>query len=125
MVRFIMISFAKPRAAMRKFTFHYGQIYYFPLPAVEYFHRKIYIPIWLDLLSVAAAVAEAVAEAEAGDLHSTMGRFIIMDTEYDFYVQLLFTFHYGQIYYKIYFYEYLQKKIIYIPLWLDLLSEIF
>ena len=59
------------------------------------FFLLIYIPLWLDLLS---------------------NGYSELDLDY-----LLFTFHYGQIYY----YEYQAKKIakeyIYIPLWLDLL----
>ena len=58
-----------------KFTFHYGQIYYKLFPLINQELTKIYIPLWLDLLLKLKRI----------------NRFCIV----------LFTFHYGQIYYAI------------------------
>ena len=55
------------------------------------------------------------------DLHSNMVRFI-MHEDADFVGEfLIFTFQYGQIYYKKYWKSLDKEKAIYIPIWLDLL----
>ena len=102
------------------FTFHYGQIYYIIVIYMNYSKREIYIPLWLDLLQIYLI---DVANNDK-DLHSTMVRFIIEDFIAFQKSKNLFTFHYGQIYYKS---EAITEKLIlkiYIPLWLDLLFQI-
>ena len=52
---------------------------------------KIYIPIWLDLLS--HGVKTTLLRLTY--LHSNMVRFIILKSLYDFPLPILFTFQYG------------------------------
>ena len=119
MVRFIILIFHNSACVKRKFTFHYGQIYYellngnaeallkaftFHYGQIYYTLEKyrtfgegrIYIPLWLDLLFVSGI-------APIPSLFA-------------------FTFHYGQIYYERCQDSKFQRKVIYIPLWLDLLQ---
>ena len=51
MVRFIIYRLYIYIENKPKFTFQYGQIYYKGLERVWKNDNKIYIPIWLDLLS--------------------------------------------------------------------------
>ena len=100
-----------------KFTFQYGQIYYFLTYHKSIYLPQIYIPIWLDLLFIIAPTFQGGAT----DLHSNMVRFIII---YDFPFPILnhlFTFQYGQIYYPFDFFRMESDIVIYIPIWLDLL----
>ena len=123
------------------FTFHYGQIYYKKLQNSMHFYRQIYIPLWLDLLFVTRDYAcdrimiyiplwldlLLVNITFDGDdltyLHSTMVRFIMGVRAIIEAFKNGFTFHYGQIYY----YKRSDKRqiyrLIYIPLWLDLLFK--
>ena len=50
MVRFIMTLNYVIEKAKEKFTFQYGQIYYFVFIVKFISVKNIYIPIWLDLL---------------------------------------------------------------------------
>ena len=50
MVRFIIVYKLMEDTKMSKFTFQYGQIYYNNKRILNEFVRRIYIPIWLDLL---------------------------------------------------------------------------
>ena len=80
-------------------------------------HIRIYIPIWLDLLLL-SLTGESTARF---NLHSNMVRFII-----NFFLRFLkclsiFTFQYGQIYYKSILNNLQEPGSIYIPIWLDLL----
>ena len=118
MVRFIILSETLDADSLRKFTFHYGQIYYAIQFERFYYKIAIYIPIWLDLLWLKASATPQVPE----DLHSTMVRFIIRWRKSYRYSHHLFTFHYGQIYYFDFRLLYGKRELIYIPLWLDLLS---
>ena len=59
------------------------------------------------------------------NLHSTMVRFIMELILGKYLYVILFTFHYGQIYYLTFSLIFLSSTIIYIPLWLDLLSNLF
>ena len=95
MVRFIIYKDAEMRAAVIKFTFQYGQIYYAFLKSSRGNGKYIYIPIWLDLLCF---------------------RLIRQRNRFD-----EFTFQYGQIYYSASFLLPLSFPSIYIPIWLDLL----
>ena len=74
MVRFIIVYYDNFKTYMLRFTFHYGQIYY----SVEDTRRRqsyeIYIPLWLDLLSIQTA-QDLLARK---NLHSTMVRFIMI-----------------------------------------------
>ena len=124
----------------KKFTFQYGQIYYYFDISQEHvftadLHSNmvrfiiccfclsrqwkcyIYIPIWLDLLChVAYCFVKCVCY-----LHSNMVRFIIDYFTTSLPKQVLFTFQYGQIYYiNQNAYDANVWKI-YIPIWLDLL----
>ena len=79
----------------KKFTFQYGQIYYFLRDTEITFRTIIYIPIWLDLLldyNLNIYVLES-------NLHSNMVRFIMIYTTSQIIILILFTFQYGQIYY--------------------------
>ena len=99
MVRFIILSQSAKRFRYRQFTFHYGQIYYYTPKPISY--------------------------ATVDDLHSTMVRFIIIviwDLRRN---KKTFTFHYGQIYYLYFIIICCSRKQIYIPLWLDLLLELY
>ena len=58
---------------MTGFTFQYGQIYYRLIIVYQGKGIRIYIPIWLDLLS---NTNNKIDEEEL-DLHSNMVRFII------------------------------------------------
>ena len=100
------------------FTFHYGQIYYKKLNNTAIKIVYIYIPLWLDLLSIAKVFYDFIEM----NLHSTMVRFIIYallylriqrlhlhSTMVRFIISIFpiracyiarFTFHYGQIYYQ-------------------------
>ena len=73
MVRFIIASAIFNYKEVVKFTFQYGQIYYQPIDTIVNDKKKIYIPIWLDLLCLKEA--------------------------YKNYAKTRFTFQYGQIYY--------------------------
>ena len=140
MVRFIIMKNYEKSVFLNKFTFQYGQIYYYThKQAIEYV-KEIYIPIWLDLLQVFVRLLFR----QILDLHSNMVRFIIFTLkllklgfivftfqygqiyytkhcvfEYDDLSE--FTFQYGQIYYFILFVVKLAFNNIYIPIWLDLL----
>ena len=50
MVRFIIKVYNIKKRGRRKFTFQYGQIYYYYTMFEEDEKLEIYIPIWLDLL---------------------------------------------------------------------------
>ena len=81
--------------------------------------RTIYIPLWLDLLSFFSVSISFCFL----NLHSTMVRFIISCKLRNRIFSQTFTFHYGQIYYKICIDFAIGRNFIYIPLWLDLLSR--
>ena len=101
------------------FTFQYGQIYYF---CFEYRLRiscDIYIPIWLDLLLPTYLLFLLVKN----HLHSNMVRFIIYICISKCFFISIFTFQYGQIYYILKFCQFFFLSMIYIPIWLDLLSK--
>ena len=51
MVRFIMKFYFIKKRGLKKFTFQYGQIYYLNSTSKSNREFRIYIPIWLDLLS--------------------------------------------------------------------------
>ena len=78
----------------------------------------IYIPLWLDLLFFPLINQELTK----WNLHSTMVRFIILPVRSFGLIHDRFTFHYGQIYYEKWLLNESSVKVIYIPLWLDLLS---
>ena len=103
---------------LNEFTFHYCQIYYNIFHYIQAFGNLIYIPLWLDLL----LVAHSVRQGQQQDLHSTMVRFIIILGDLQEPGSWKFTFHYGQIYYSEFSLSAPLSKLIYIPLWLDLLS---
>ena len=95
MVRFIIGNQSGHGLSVSSFTFQYGQIYY---EAYVYKTRddiRIYIPIWLDLLSK----RHRKNKTRHIDLHSNMVRFIINNQP------LNLSPHFT----------------IYIPIWLDLL----
>ena len=100
-----------------KFTFHYGQIYYYRYNDERNSKQKIYIPLWLDLL----LNGSQVILKRRVHLHSTMVRFIMTYLKPSSDIKNPFTFHYGQIYYRICFKRVCFNLKIYIPLWLDLL----
>ena len=52
-----------------------------------------------------------------------MVRFIMSPKSFNFFLKYLFTFQYGQIYYLLLCYRIDLDSIIYIPIWLDLLSS--
>ena len=80
-------------------------------------HLRIYIPIWLDLLSIFYLVLDSILR----NLHSNMVRFIILSSHSAFAMPDIFTFQYGQIYYfRCNDIHYISSEI-YIPIWLDLL----
>ena len=120
MVRFIIRAGQLGRRRLIKFTFQYGQIYYNIMRHNLGLAKKIYIPIWLDLLSPSNEALQ--------------------------YPIPLFTFQYGQIYYRqnecndTIFKRHLHSNMvrfimtnqneydenywkIYIPIWLDLLLQ--
>ena len=117
MVRFIIKKCGIWGNILHRFTFHYGQIYY--LSFCLYFGLKhcIYIPLWLDLLFFFRFCNNGIRIY----LHSTMVRFIIFYNNLVILMLLLFTFHYGQIYYRCCSIYACIWIAIYIPLWLDLL----
>ena len=118
MVRFIINLTCDEIEMMKRFTFHYGQIYYHKL-IVRFLHiANIYIPLWLDLLYMRDNLRTFLTI----NLHSTMVRFIIVYYDNFKTYMLRFTFHYGQIYYSVEDTRRRQSYEIYIPLWLDLLS---
>ena len=73
MVRFIIIDMPRLRFYSEKFTFQYGQIYYAGTIYEKSRIRKIYIPIWLDLLF--GELVDLIKDLQ--DLHSNMVRFIM------------------------------------------------
>ena len=106
------------------------------------YYLLIYIPIWLDLL----LHTKNKKNKKIFYLHSNMVRFIIGKATSDFEQPSTFTFQYGQIYYmikyffspvlqsftfqygQIYYFIFIRfvicNVVIYIPIWLDLLSKI-
>ena len=117
MVRFIIFSarIASPRSS--KFTFQYGQIYYRFFSRVRRRVAMIYIPIWLDLLC-----------ADNDNFFNAVSIYIPiwLDLLFDFRFLInieesIFTFQYGQIYYR----RRRRRRRIYIPIWLDLLYSMF
>ena len=98
MVRFIILVDLHISSRPYTFTFQYGQIYYFYFLFYIFWQRRIYIPIWLDLLYNALRELEQ----QNKDLHSNMVRFIIFTNSS--------TTSCGAF--------------IYIPIWLDLLSNL-
>ena len=50
MVRFIIADISSNFKFVRRFTFHYGQIYYPCNSSSALLSKSIYIPLWLDLL---------------------------------------------------------------------------
>ena len=117
MVRFIIMIVRGAQFAISKFTFQYGQIYYKRFNSFSSLLNNIYIPIWLDLLSI----YQNQKLKNKINLHSNMVRFIIMIVRGAQFAISKFTFQYGQIYYKRFnsFSSLLNN--IYIPIWLDLL----
>ena len=95
MVRFIMKQSELHVRQNSRFTFQYGQIYYYSLSLLTHI-LEIY-------------------------LHSNMVRFIISCYGVNSMYCLQFTFQYGQIYYRFLSVFYFVKYQIYIPIWLDLL----
>ena len=95
MVRFIIPSNEALQYPIPLFTFQYGQIYYSKDTKQTKHFKTIYIPIWLDLLSI----QDKSIYLQQKHLHSNMVRFIIikkLKREVD---KMKFTFQYGQIYY--------------------------
>ena len=118
MVRFIIVRNQTYTLEEVLFTFHYGQIYYRLQNHEENCKTNIYIPLWLDLLSI----RKTKTIRKRMYLHSTMVRFIIDPKYFRNDATLQFTFHYGQIYYGKRMGKFHGSIAIYIPLWLDLLS---
>ena len=119
MVRFIIEEYDSCFKDLEEFTFHYGQIYYSFHDYDFLIRRFIYIPLWLDLLCRYCLVRLS----QFVDLHSTMVRFIMGNFTAASQGSSGFTFHYGQIYYRLQNHEENCKTNIYIPLWLDLLLK--
>ena len=117
MVRFIIKGQLPIVNITFEFTFHYGQIYYLTIGKALLSYPTVYIPLWLDLLSEILNLGIAQGKG----LHSTMVRFIIKKEQFADYSFLLFTFHYGQIYYILNLFIFIYIPLVYIPLWLDLL----
>ena len=80
-----------------EFTFQYGQIYYTSARVRASSRARIYIPIWLDLL---LQHTRQVIQIKSY-LHSNMVRFIMEKYEQEKVTNYVFTFQYGQIYYKL------------------------
>ena len=100
------------------FTFQYGQIYYGDKMSNGSNSYNIYIPIWLDLLFK----TNNNQKHRRKNLHSNMVRFIIQ-VQAGAPVKIeKFTFQYGQIYYVKHARAHDNTSLIYIPIWLDLLS---
>ena len=95
MVRFIINALRELEKQNKEFTFQYGQIYYQKKMSQTLFFLRIYIPIWLDLLSIYMIHNVYVAAY----LHSNMVRFIIIKNISNNIIM----------------------RYIYIPIWLDLL----
>ena len=105
--------------------------------------KRIYIPIWLDLLSIANNLLKPAFSIYIpiwldlllqqfsciywlhAYLHSNMVRFIIKFLSSLVNFLYLFTFQYGQIYYQTYQSIIIRIIEIYIPIWLDLLLNIY
>ena len=121
MVRFIINNIEQLLYSKVRFTFQYGQIYYSSIFHVNNHTNEIYIPIWLDLLSELSVVMNTVTVY----LHSNMVRFIIIKLIITCIHIYIFTFQYGQIYYKTKTEKIIKIKLIYIPIWLDLLYQNF
>ena len=117
MVRFIINIFFIESKYNEEFTFQYGQIYYYRDELYNKYKDKIYIPIWLDLLSL----NEILFLYRLIYLHSNMVRFIISLLAHNNSLHSTFTFQYGQIYYRPSAYCCEIFIAIYIPIWLDLL----
>ena len=73
MVRFIIDYGKYYFIDFMAFTFQYGQIYYNIKIIFKMTKRKIYIPIWLDLLQI----IQIQHNKNNKNLHSNMVRFII------------------------------------------------
>ena len=97
MVRFIIDEKRSKIIEKAKFTFQYGQIYY-------------------------RHSAEQQIKQQH-NLHSNMVRFIMNDEELTLKLRAAFTFQYGQIYYPFPYISPTPVPCIYIPIWLDLLSD--
>ena len=96
MVRFIIYLSFVLFLLYLLFTFQYGQIYY-KVPESHFKStERIYIPIWLDLLLLESPLVRPIVVY----LHSNMVRFIIIGIPIGSPNSCLFTFQYGQIYYK-------------------------
>ena len=96
MVRFIIKYLQVAKRRSQRFTFQYGQIYYARSNNNDYIYNSIYIPIWLDLLYK----QRMPTMLGVTDLHSNMVRFIIRRKRNKKSALSLFTFQYGQIYYR-------------------------
>ena len=96
MVRFIIPSDETLGRPKYLFTFQYGQIYYKRIKSFSSRRNRIYIPIWLDLLSYSI---QQVMQTKKY-LHSNMVRFIIVCYGHSRRTLIRFTFQYGQIYYE-------------------------
>ena len=121
MVRFIIPDIYKMSSEIYIFTFQYGQIYYYQTCPPFSRGGYIYIPIWLDLL----LDNRNYQIVDNTDLHSNMVRFIISNYQTPFFLSDAFTFQYGQIYYFHTCQPFFFSFSIYIPIWLDLLFNIF
>ena len=97
MVRFIIPSNEALQYPIPLFTFQYGQIYYSKDTKQTKHFKTIYIPIWLDLLSI----QDKSIYLQQKHLHSNMVRFIISPP----FILIPTSFP------------------IYIPIWLDLLFQ--
>ena len=73
MVRFIINIEISEWSGLPVFTFQYGQIYYMKYVKRYRIKYQVYIPIWLDLLSI----KDFCLKNSGGRLHSNMVRFII------------------------------------------------
>ena len=118
MVRFIIAYGVRGLSQLSAFTFQYGQIYYAKIYKSKELGYRIYIPIWLDLLSsklinikyiqeiftfqygqIYYLQQQQIYKLHKFHLHSNMVRFIIRQKGTSPSVPLTFTFQYGQIYY--------------------------
>ena len=140
MVRFIIGDTDHLTMRRKKFTFQYGQIYYARRSTATIIDGTIYIPIWLDLLCLLFSFEfhlillftfqygqiyyyqiQEQLRALLIHLHSNMVRFIIRKDDKFKDAWEEFTFQYGQIYYSWNLFQCYFYKVIYIPIWLDLL----
>ena len=117
MVRFIMHNNRNVFINFIRFTFQYGQIYYLRIKNYRRIGKSIYIPIWLDLLSL----PDFYKKYFMSYLHSNMVRFIMVVDAVKEEGLIQFTFQYGQIYYPFRCQTSDTRENIYIPIWLDLL----